>query len=121
MLPHPAALSSGGDALMSLCRRFVIVPAAAVVSLTAPAVASEGSCTHPLFAAAVAYDAGIQPRSVAIGDLDGVNGPDLAVANGEFGSNDVSVLLNQGDGTFAAPVAYDVGPAALSATPVSAR
>ncbi len=58
------------------------------------------------FAAAVAYDAG---GAVAIGDLDGVNGPDLAVANSFFGSNDVSVLLNQGDGTFAAAVAYDAG------------
>ncbi len=58
------------------------------------------------FAAAVAYAAGDQPNSVAIGDLDGVNGPDLAVGN-EF--SDVSVLLNQGDGTFAAAVAYAAG------------
>ena len=43
--------------------------------------------------------------SVAIGDLDGVNGPDLAVAN--F-ANHVSVLLNNGDGTFAPAVAYIV-------------
>ncbi len=33
------------------------------------------------FAAAVAYDAGRRPAPVAIGDLDGVNGPDLAVAS----------------------------------------
>ena len=49
------------------------------------------------FAAAVAYDARIDPSSVAIGDLDGINGPDLAVANvGVFPSleGDVSVLLN---------------------------
>jgi hypothetical protein len=36
---------------------------------------------------------------VAVGDLDGVNGLDLAVAN--FHSDDVWVLLNQGDATFA--------------------
>ncbi|NIQ20259.1 MAG: VCBS repeat-containing protein, partial [Gammaproteobacteria bacterium] len=40
-------------------------------------------------------------------DLDGVNGPDLAVAN--FVGDDVSVLLNQGDGTFAPAVAYEAG------------
>ena len=62
------------------------------------------------FAAAVAYDVGDGPRSVAIGDLDGVNGPDLAVANWVGrNSDDVSVLLNQGDGTFAAAVAYAAG------------
>ena len=35
---------------------------------------------------------GDEPWSVAIGDLDGINGPDLAVANSS--SDDVSVLLN---------------------------
>ena len=59
------------------------------------------SCTHPLFGVQ-SYPAGDGPQFVAIGDLDGVNGPDLALAN-EL-SNNVSVLLNQGDGTFAAPV-----------------
>ncbi len=59
------------------------------------------------FAAAVAYAAGHGSTSVAIGDLDGVNGPDLAVVN--VFSDDVSVLLNQGDGTFAAAVHYDAG------------
>ncbi len=66
-----------------------------------------GDCTHPLFAAAVAYAAGDGPASVAIGDLDGVNGPDLAVAN--FVDDDVSVLLNNGDGTFAPAAAYAAG------------
>ena len=92
-------------------RRFVIVAAVAVVSLLArsavveaPTEAAEAagdprsytgavpaSCTHPLFVG-LKYAAGDGPGSVAIGDLDGVNGPDLAVAN--FFSDDVSVLLN---------------------------
>jgi hypothetical protein len=55
-------------------------------------------------AAAEAYAVGVEPFSVAICDLDGVNGPDLAVANRK--SDDVSVLLNQGEGTIAAPAAY---------------
>ena len=52
--------------------------------------AGAASCTHPLFPQK--YPAGDAPFSVAIGDLDGVNGPDLAVAN--FHSDDVTVLLN---------------------------
>ncbi len=111
---------------MSFSRRVIIVAAFAVVSFPArsavdqvPTAAAEiatdrmsyadagaASCTHPLFVNP-RYDGGDGPHSVAIGDLDGVNGPDLAVAN-RF-SDDVSVLLNQGDGTFAAAVAYDAG------------
>ncbi|MHC4140340.1 MAG: FG-GAP-like repeat-containing protein [Planctomycetota bacterium] len=87
----------------------LILAAVAVVSLPAGAAGDDGgSCTHPLFAN-TRHAVGNNPRSVAVGDLDGVNGPDLAVAN-EWG-DDVSVLLNQGDGTFAAAVAYGVGNA----------
>jgi len=53
------------------------------------------------------YAAGNGARSVAICDLDGANGLDLAVANGS--THDVSLLLNQGDGTFATPSAYPAG------------
>ena len=44
--------------------------------------------------------AGNYPCSVAIGLLDGDSIPDLAAAN--YGSNSVSVLLGNGDGTFRA-------------------
>ena len=49
------------------------------------------------------------------GDFTGDGRIDLAVAN--FGSNDVSVLLGNGDGTFQPPVTYAVGarPCALVA------
>ena len=50
--------------------------------------------------------AGDGPLSVSIGDLDGDGVPDLAVAN-RF-SDDVSVLLGAGDGTFAADGAPDL-------------
>jgi hypothetical protein len=46
----------------------------------------------PLFPGAQ-YPAGERPTSVAIGDLDGDQVPDLAVANS--GSDNVPVLLNQ--------------------------
>ncbi len=56
-----------------------------------------GGCP-PLFAEATHYPAGAEPASVAIGDLNGDQVPDLAVAN-EY-SDDVSVVLGIGDGTF---------------------
>ncbi len=58
------------------------------------------------------YDAGDGPFAVALSDLDGDGYGDLAVAN--RWSGDVSVLLNTGDGTFAAAVAYAVGNAPRS-------
>ncbi len=51
-----------------------------------------------LFSAATNFAAGPSPLSVAIGDVNGDDRPDLAVAN--FVSNNTSVLLGNGDGTF---------------------
>ena len=62
---------------------------------------------NSLFKPPVNYGAGGLPHSVAIGDLDGDGDLDMAVANG--GTNDVSVLLGNGDGTFMAAVNYDIG------------
>ncbi len=59
------------------------------------------------FQSPVNYAVGTNPHGVAIADLDGKHGNDLAVAN--WGSNTVSVLLNQGNGTFASAVNYSVG------------
>jgi hypothetical protein len=47
------------------------------------------------------------PLSVAAADLNGDGKPDLAVAN--FQANTVSVLLNNGDGTFAVGAGYPAG------------
>ncbi len=73
-----------------------------VSSISLPAVRAD--C---LFATDVLYGAGDEPKAVVIGDLDGDGDPDLAVAN-QF-SNNVSVLLNNGDGTFTAGVLYGAG------------
>jgi hypothetical protein len=57
----------------------------------------------------VSYTAGTQPSSVAIGDFNGDGKPDLAVANQI--TNNVSILIGIGDGTFPlnAPVNFTVG------------
>ena len=55
----------------------------------------------PLFNPQDSYVVGTDPGWVAIGDLDGDEDLDLAVAN-EFSDN-VSVLLGNGTGSFAAP------------------
>jgi hypothetical protein len=52
------------------------------------------------------YPAGTNPLAIAIADLNGDEKADLAVANFAGG---VSVLLNAGDGTFAAPASYAAG------------
>ena len=101
---------------MLFSRHLLIVGMAAVVSLPArsavvpaPYRAAGGSgCTHPLFVNP--YPVGTEPYSVAVGDLDGINGPDLAVAN--YSSDDVSVLLNRGNGSFVPAVAYAAGDGA---------
>ena len=60
-----------------------------------------------VFSSMVRHTAGSQPASVAIADLDGDGDADLAAAN--VGSNNISVLPNQGDGTFPGHVEYGVG------------
>ena len=50
------------------------------------------------------YATGVGPWGIASADLNGDNKPDIVTAN--YDSNTVSVLLNNGDGTFAAKVDY---------------
>ncbi len=62
------------------------------------------------FANGVAYGSGGDGAwSVAVADLNGDGKPDIVVGN--FGSNNVGVLLGNGDGTFQTVVAYDAGGA----------
>ncbi len=61
----------------------------------------------PIFDTRIDYDAGDSPTSVAAADLNGDGYYDLVVTN-ELSYN-VSVLKNNGDGTFGAAVNYYVG------------
>ncbi len=62
---------------------------------------------------------GKAPRGVVIADFNGDSRPDIAVTNS--GSGNVSIFLNAGDGTFAAPVHYSTTstPGALRAGDVT--
>jgi hypothetical protein len=61
------------------------------------------------FAVGVTYDTSFGSNAAVIGDLNSDGKPDLAVAN--LDSNNVSVLLGNGSGTFAAAVNYGMGSA----------
>ncbi|HMF42638.1 MAG TPA: VCBS repeat-containing protein, partial [Polyangia bacterium] len=63
-----------------------------------------GTVTDWSFPHGAFYPLGSGSRFVAIGDLDGDGWPDAAVTN--YGSGNVSVLKNMGDGTFDAQVTY---------------
>lgn len=62
------------------------------------------------FAAARLYESGgYYNASIAIADLNHDSKLDLVVTTGAQGTNAVSVLLGNGDGTFQSPVTYDSG------------
>jgi len=58
------------------------------------------------FNKAATYQAGREPVSVAVGDVNGDGVPDIVSADSLGGT--VSVLIGNGDGTFKAPVSYPV-------------
>jgi uncharacterized repeat protein (TIGR01451 family) len=60
------------------------------------------------------YDVGDGPDSVALADLDGDTMLDIVTAN--LSSDDVSVLLGNGDGTFQTSAAFSAGEYPLSLT-----
>src|SRR5690348_9240552 len=66
------------------------------------------------FSTPVGYQAGEVPSAVAVGDFNGDGNLDLAVAN--LVSNDVSILLGNGDGTFQPALSYSAGSGPESIT-----
>lgn len=59
------------------------------------------------FASPMSYAVGSNPYGGALGDFNGDGKPDLAVANN--GTQNISVLVGNGDGTFGVKTDYDVG------------
>jgi hypothetical protein len=66
------------------------------------------------FHAGIAYPAGPYPQSVASADVDRDGKPDLVAADAPNDDGHVSVLRNNGDGTFGDPVLYPVGQLPLA-------
>ena len=58
--------------------------------------------TYAVPTTAETFAAGAGPYAIALGDIDGKNGPDIVVANN--GSSNVSLLLNSGGNAFATQV-----------------
>jgi len=65
-----------------------------------------GGC-GAVFGPEMTYEVGSAPRDIAAADFDGDGDIDLVTANGS--SDNISVLLNNGDGTFAAQRRFGVG------------
>ena len=70
----------------------------ALYLILAPLTATLAFGLGPLFEARMDFGAGDGPRSVLCADLDNDNHLDLAVAN--WRSDNVSILKNNGDGTY---------------------
>ena len=78
------------------------------------------SCALQTFSPVANLSAGTLPVAVAAADFNADGKIDFAVAN--FGSNNVSVYLNSGTGSFAAPINYPAGtnPSAVVAADFNA-
>jgi hypothetical protein len=77
-----------------------------VVSASVSVLLNRGDGT---FRAGRGYRTGRNPRSGAIGDLNGDGKPDLVSANHYRETNTVSVFTNNGDGSFQAKLDYRTG------------
>ncbi len=86
-------------------RKALVCAGLAVCSVLVAAAAAQAQDVS--FIARRDFDVGRNPQSVAVGDFNGDGVPDLAVAN--YGSNNVSVLLGNGDGSFQGPLNFGVG------------
>ena len=86
-------------------RRMGLVCAGLAVCHVLVAVAAQAQDVS--FEAARNFAAGDRPSSVAVGDFNGDRVRDLAVANAN--SNNVSVLLGNGDGSFQVAQSFGAG------------
>ncbi len=97
------SFAKGGIRVITDAFRFRVGMSLVLGLIWASAAVGDG----PLFSTGVHYPTGNGSTSVAIGDLNGDQVPDLAVANQH--PDNVSVLLGVGDGTFEPAVNYATG------------
>ena len=90
-----------------LIRPLAAVGLAVGVSTSLISSAAVAQCDGPLLFLGLEFAVGEEPESIVTGDFNGDGLADLATAN--FISDDVSVLLGNGDGTLAAPQTFLVG------------
>lgn len=83
----------------------LLISAPFIFSIVLLVLPAEKSLAQSLFADAAQYEVGSHPRSVSIGDFDDDYFMDLVVANQN--SNNISTLINNGDGTFQDSVNYE--------------
>jgi FG-GAP-like repeat/Putative Ig domain len=83
------------------------VPTTKTFTLT---VITPPTCNPVTFAAPSPFAVAIGPASVAVGDFDGDGNQDLATANANNLSNNVSVVLGDGAGGFDPATNFDVSP-----------
>src|SRR5579885_94872 len=79
-----------------------------VLVLGLSVTAAVNAATSTTFLPPAFYAAGSLPEAIAAGNFNSDMFPDLVVAN--YGSGNVSVLLNSGTGTFGGPINTPVGP-----------
>src|SRR5262249_22657129 len=85
---------------MSTPRSTLTFPCSLALLLTLGLATTRSADASPQFAAPfLSFDVGRLPQSIAIGDLNGDGTPDLVAASPD--DHSVSVLLGNGDGTFA--------------------
>jgi hypothetical protein len=109
MYPTSSRDEKGTDMIRKSARRSLLGAATLFVSSAFPGLAQAQGVS---FAPPRDFVVGNVPQWVAVGDFNGDGVQDLVTAN--YDSNDVSVLLGNGDGTFLAPLNLSVGP---SSTP----
>lgn len=74
---------------------------------TVPFVPPTVGCAAASFTGAAFFSVGLGPTGIAVADFNGDTKPDLATANQT--SNDVSVLLNSGNGTMGGATSFTAG------------
>jgi hypothetical protein len=89
-------------------RAAALAAVVSVVACLAPATAAHADASFAVTALAPAGPSGSSVRDVAVGDLDGRNGPDI-VTSYSVGGLSVNLNNGNGNGTFSAPHLYPTG------------